>query len=531
MDWDMPDLSVTYNAKRGYCFSVTGQDAESLPMEAVQAVKKKKKIVFTTEQLQFLNNRISSSLTTILTITAELVEVRRGYITRYVPRLRQLTRRDAGAGPGTSAGVSRAAHRQVRVSCARARDNICVLTTQTVKESIRNDMHAIYHLVEGISTLDMVMSFATLASVSKGYSRPIFDDVRHAGVQYAGVLVARASGAPASLSYIHVTGWWSAFVLNMAFLLNMKRNRSAIVPPEIARTAIAPVLAVVRFTTLWTRLPLRQCACLAAVLNVNSNPVAAKSLLASAACLLMLLFLLFFTFVLFRLRQPSRQSGEAIVLSRTRHPLAEQLVPDFQPNDTFLGPMCRFHIITGANTAGKSTYLRQTCLVVIMAHLGSYVPAEFCTTRPVRKLFSRIGTEDDLEANASTFAVEMKEAAFILDNVTPDSLVVIDELGRGTSNTDGAALAWAISEQLVEKQPYVLFATHFHELTEMPKVYEDVHNSHLSLGGGDDGPLGSVVTGEDRKHVLAQGCAVLRGGAAAAAAVVVAVAVVVVVVV
>ena len=154
---------------------------------------------------------------------------------------------------------------------------------------------------------------------------------------------------------------------------------------------------------------------------------------------------------------------------------------NFQPNDTFLGPMCRFRIITGKNTAGKSTYLRQTCLITIMAHMGSYVPAEFCTTKPFRQLFTRIGTGDDLEANASTFTVEMKEMAYILEHATDDSLVIIDELGRGTSNTDGAALAWAITEQLVHKEAYVLFATHFHELTELSQIYDQVHNSHLSL--------------------------------------------------
>ncbi len=186
------------------------------------------------------------------------------------------------------------------------------------------------------------------------------------------------------------------------------------------------------------------------------------------------------------------------MLSQARHPVMEKLVKDFQPNDTFLGPMCRFRIITGKNTAGKSTYLRQTCLITIMAHMGCYVPAEFCNTKPFRQLFSRIGTEDDMEANASTFTVEMKEIAFILENASADSLVIIDELGRGTSNTDGAAIAWAIVEQLVKKEAYVMFATHFHELTGMETVYEQIHNSHISLtdySDDDDAVAHALVDG------------------------------------
>lgn len=194
------------------------------------------------------------------------------------------------------------------------------------------------------------------------------------------------------------------------------------------------------------------------------------------------------------------KGSDALVLSQARHPVMESLVPDFQPNDTFLGPMCRFRIITGKNTAGKSTYLRQTCLVTIMAHMGSFVPAEFCTTKPFRQLFTRIGTEDDLEANASTFTVEMKEIAYILESATEDSLIIIDELGRGTANTDGAALAWAISEQMVCKASYVLFATHFHELTEMSQIYEQIHNSHLGLSNS-----GAAMTAS---HVLVDGFAI-----------------------
>lgn len=173
------------------------------------------------------------------------------------------------------------------------------------------------------------------------------------------------------------------------------------------------------------------------------------------------------------------QNGEVIVLSQARHPVAERIVPHFQANDLFLGPMSRFRVITGPNRAGKSTYLRQAVLNVIMAHMGSYVPAEFCTTKPFKRIFTRIGTEDDIEASASTFTVEMREVAFILENVDEESLVIIDELGRGTSNLDGAAIAWAISEELVRKHAYVLFATHFHEITEISQVYEQIHNSHL----------------------------------------------------
>jgi DNA mismatch repair protein MutS len=137
-------------------------------------------------------------------------------------------------------------------------------------------------------------------------------------------------------------------------------------------------------------------------------------------------------------------------------------------------------LITGPNMGGKSTYMRQTALIVLLAHIGSFVPAQSMRIGPIDQIFTRIGAADDLAGGRSTFMVEMTESANILHNATEHSLVLMDEVGRGTSTFDGLALAWAIARHLVEKcRSYSLFATHYFELTQLAQEYREVANVHL----------------------------------------------------
>jgi DNA mismatch repair protein MutS len=137
---------------------------------------------------------------------------------------------------------------------------------------------------------------------------------------------------------------------------------------------------------------------------------------------------------------------------------------------------------------GKSTYMRQTALIVILAYMGSYVPARRALLGPIDQVFTRIGASDDLSSGRSTFMVEMTEAANILNNASPNSLVLMDEIGRGTSTFDGLALAWACADHLAQKSnAFTLFATHYFELTQLPEQYPNIENVHLdAVEHGDD---------------------------------------------
>ena len=164
-----------------------------------------------------------------------------------------------------------------------------------------------------------------------------------------------------------------------------------------------------------------------------------------------------------------------------RHPVVEavQSTP-FCANDLQLDDKARLLIITGPNMGGKSTYMRQTALIVILAYMGSFVPADAAEIGPVDQIFTRIGASDDLAAGRSTFMVEMNEAANILNNASRHSLVLMDEVGRGTSTFDGLALAWSCAEKLVRDiGAYSLFATHYFEMTQLPGLYETATNVHL----------------------------------------------------
>ena len=179
--------------------------------------------------------------------------------------------------------------------------------------------------------------------------------------------------------------------------------------------------------------------------------------------------------------QPQFQSRPAIDIVGGRHPVVEQVTRDaFIPNDCKLNDQQRMLIITGPNMGGKSTYMRQTALIVLMAHIGCYVPAEKAVIGPIDRIFTRIGASDDLASGRSTFMVEMTEAANILNNASEKSLVLMDEIGRGTSTFDGLSLAWACAENLaIESRPFTLFATHYFELTSMVDEVKSVKNVHL----------------------------------------------------
>jgi len=168
-------------------------------------------------------------------------------------------------------------------------------------------------------------------------------------------------------------------------------------------------------------------------------------------------------------------------IDQGRHPVVEQvLTTPFVANDLGLDNSTRMLIITGPNMGGKSTYMRQTALIVLMAHIGSFVPAASCELSLVDRIFTRIGSSDDLAGGRSTFMVEMSETANILHNATDRSLVLMDEVGRGTSTFDGLSLAWSAAERLAQLRAYTLFATHYFELTVLPESEPLVANVHLN---------------------------------------------------
>ena len=183
----------------------------------------------------------------------------------------------------------------------------------------------------------------------------------------------------------------------------------------------------------------------------------------------------------FNYSQPEFQESPGIIIEEGRHPVVERVSSSlFVANDCRLNDQQRMLIITGPNMGGKSTYMRQTALIVLLAHIGSFVPAKRALLGPIDRIFTRIGASDDLASGRSTFMVEMTEAANILNNATEKSLVLMDEIGRGTSTFDGLSLAWACAEHLARNnRAYCLFATHYFELTSMVDDVKTVSNVHL----------------------------------------------------
>jgi DNA mismatch repair protein MutS len=178
--------------------------------------------------------------------------------------------------------------------------------------------------------------------------------------------------------------------------------------------------------------------------------------------------------------RPSFTDDDVIVIDAGRHPVVEQQIDSFIPNTLQLTLLRKLLLITGPNMGGKSTYMRQAALILLLAHCGCFVPAKSALIGPIDAIFTRIGASDDLAGGRSTFMVEMTETANILHNAQARSLVLMDEIGRGTSTFDGMALAWAIARHLIEKnRSYVLFSTHYFELTQLAAEYREVANVHL----------------------------------------------------
>jgi DNA mismatch repair protein MutS len=208
-------------------------------------------------------------------------------------------------------------------------------------------------------------------------------------------------------------------------------------------------------------IPLQQCAAALAELDVLANFAERANTL--------------------NLSQPVLVEKPGIVIEGGRHPVVEQVsdVP-FVANDLSFSNQCRMLMITGPNMGGKSTYMRQNALIVLIAHSGCYVPAKTLTCGPIDKIFTRIGASDDLASGRSTFMVEMSETANILHNATSKSLILMDEIGRGTSTFDGLSLAWACANYLAkEVKAFTLFATHYFELTRLADEQKTIQNVHL----------------------------------------------------
>lgn len=186
--------------------------------------------------------------------------------------------------------------------------------------------------------------------------------------------------------------------------------------------------------------------------------------------------------------RPEFADYPVIHIENGRHPVVEQQVRHFTANHTDLDHKHRLMLLTGPNMGGKSTYMRQVALIVLLAHTGCFVPADAATIGPIDQIFTRIGASDDLASNRSTFMVEMSETAYILHHATEQSLVLMDEVGRGTSTFDGLALAHAVAEHLLQKnKSFSLFATHYFELTYLPEAHAAALNMHLSaLEQGQD---------------------------------------------
>jgi DNA mismatch repair protein MutS len=188
---------------------------------------------------------------------------------------------------------------------------------------------------------------------------------------------------------------------------------------------------------------------------------------------------------LFRYCRPDLNNSLRLVIKDGRHPVLDQNLVDekFVPNDTELdGETTRMAIVTGPNMAGKSTYIRQVALIVLMAQIGSFVPAESADVGLVDRIFTRVGASDDLARGQSTFMVEMNETANIINNATDRSLVILDEIGRGTSTFDGLSIAWSVAEFLYDKiKARSLFATHYHELTKLAEDRKGVCNLNVAV--------------------------------------------------
>jgi DNA mismatch repair protein MutS len=189
--------------------------------------------------------------------------------------------------------------------------------------------------------------------------------------------------------------------------------------------------------------------------------------------------------------RPKLSEDTHLQIKNGRHPVVEKTRLDisFVPNDTYFTNGDNIQVITGPNMSGKSTYLRQVALIVLLAQIGSFVPAESAEIGIVDRIFTRIGAQDEIHAGQSTFMVEMIETANILHNATDKSLLILDEIGRGTSTYDGLSIAWAVLEY-IHNHPRLksrtLFATHYHELTQLPDVLPNIKNYNVAVSEVDN---------------------------------------------
>ena len=185
-------------------------------------------------------------------------------------------------------------------------------------------------------------------------------------------------------------------------------------------------------------------------------------------------------------KKPAVHQDKELELKDSRHPVIERNLPigeSYITNDILLDSSSQqIIILTGPNMSGKSAILRQTALITLLAHMGSFVPAAFAKIPLTDKIFTRVGASDNLSGGESTFMVEMNETASIINNLSPNSLIILDEIGRGTSTYDGISIAWSIAEYLHESPfaPKTLFATHYHELNELENKFERIKNFHIT---------------------------------------------------
>ncbi|CAI9274278.1 unnamed protein product [Lactuca saligna] len=230
---------------------------------------------------------------------------------------------------------------------------------------------------------------------------------------------------------------------------------------------------------------LRTEVCLEALMDAIREDVSVLTLLAEILCLLDMIVNSFAHMIstkpVDRYTRPHFTENGPLAIDAGRHPILESVHTDFVPNNIFLSEASNMVIVMGPNMSGKSTYLQQICLIVILAQIGCYIPARFATLRVVDRVFTRMGTLHNLESNSSTFMTEMKETAFILQNISERSLVVMDELGRATSSSDGFAIAWSCCEQLLSLKPYTIFATHMEKLAEVASIYPNVKILHFNV--------------------------------------------------
>ncbi|KAK2983002.1 hypothetical protein RJ640_012877 [Escallonia rubra] len=225
--------------------------------------------------------------------------------------------------------------------------------------------------------------------------------------------------------------------------------------------------------------------CLEALMDAIREDVSVLTLLAEVLCLLDMIVNSFAhtisTKPVDRYTRPEFSVNGPLAIDAGRHPILESIHNDFVPNNIFLSEASNMVIVTGPNMSGKSTYLQQVCLIIILAQIGCYVPARFATIRVVDRIFTRMGSVENLESNSSTFMTEMKETAFIMQNVSQRSLIVMDELGRATSSSDGFAVAWSCCEHLLALKAYTIFATHMENLSELATIYPNVKVLHFHV--------------------------------------------------